>query len=184
MQFSKQLKLKPWPVVSQNPFDSIIRLWRNEYNILPINLEAQEAALHFIPGWNGLHGFWKQASRGVMCSLRCPGSEVRINITEIIRVNPGFVSGRPRGLNSCCIIKQKAHNTKPTLSNMIHFLGPQFFKTPTLDGHTWRLTLRGIEALRGSVLVPVILPAGQLPVGGLQSICAQRGNDYEGCIWI
>ena len=36
-----------------------------------------------------------------------------------------------------------------------------------------------IKPLCGSVFVPVVVPAGQLPVGGLQSICVQRGNVYK-----
>lgn len=43
----------------------------------------------------------------------------------------------------------------------------------------WRLTLGSIKPLRGSVFVPVVVPAGQLPVGGLQPICVQRGNGYK-----
>lgn len=37
-------------------------------------------------------------------------------------------------------------------------------------GVTHILTLRHIEALSSFVLVPVVVPAGQLPVGGLQPI--------------
>lgn len=122
-------------MVLPNPFDSIICLWWNYYNIVPINLEAQEATLPFIPGWKGLRGFWNQASHMEICDhLGDPSQKVRINITEIIRINFGFVSGRCRRHNSLHgKLKNKKHTAQSLLKmSTVLFLGPQLLKIPAL----------------------------------------------------
>lgn len=62
------------------------------------------------------------------------GQKVRINITEILHIDSGFVSGRPRRPNSLhAKYKNKKHTTRnlPKI-NMILFSGSQFLKIPTL----------------------------------------------------
>lgn len=107
------------------------------------------------------------------------GQKVRINVTERIHTKPGFVSADlggprlwPKSLHAN-LTKLKQHKTCSMLKGFS--AQPSVLKS-TREKEERRLTLGSVEPLGCSVFVPVVLPAGQLSVGGLQPICAQRRN--------
>jgi hypothetical protein len=98
-------------------------------------------------------------------------------------VNLSFFSGTPRRASSeANRLYAKLTHKKPTAQNllkinMILSSGLQLLKIPAWYEWMQWLTLRSKMPLCDFVSTVIMFPAGQLPVGGLQSICEQRGND-------
>ena len=55
--------------------------------------------------------------------------------------------------------------------------GPHFLRIPIW--RMWRLTLGSVKPLCGSVFMPIVFSARQLPIGSLQAICEQKRNGHE-----